>query len=118
VNFTLIGYSEMCFSAMGRGLPEKHGGKFIHVMNYETDMEYIAMSPAELSVYHAGIAERFMSGQAVTGAYNSKRDYYQIRNPAWDIVGGGMWELDGMEKTVSFFGRSQAYGFFDPGGPK
>lgn len=119
MDFTLIDYSELYFSDMcGGAVPEKRAGKFIQVFNHETGMEYLIMSPAELSVFHANIAERFLSGHGIRGIYNAKKDHYQINNLEWEIKGGGMWTLDTTEKTLSFYGRSQAYGYFWAAGLK
>ncbi|MBF0328142.1 MAG: hypothetical protein HQL10_03220 [Nitrospirae bacterium] len=115
MHFTLIDYSEQYFTTLDKDkIPEERTGKFIQVINHNIGMEYLIMSPIELSFFHANIAEKFLSEQGIQGYYNAKKDKYYINNPEWEIVGGGMWTLDSDNKTLSFSGKSLAYGDFSP----
>lgn len=100
-------------------MPLKRGGKFVQIINHSTSNEYLVLSPRELSVYHANIVERFCALQgAIQGSYNAKRDFFEIYDPAWKVVGGGMWAIDDEEKTLTLGGASQMYGAFDEVGLK
>ncbi len=117
MNFILLDYSGHYFDEVaGTGLPRKREGKFIQVRHHPSATEYLVLSPRGLSAYHANIAERFFSSRGVKGAFNRKRDHYGLSSSEWEIVGGGMWEVDEGAMDVRFFGRSQAYGAFDPEG--
>lgn len=120
MKFELIDFSGIYFSKILKtSLPAKRSGKFIQVVCYDSDAEYIVLSPKELSVYHANILERFCLQQgAVSGTYNTKRDYFEIHDPSWEVTGGGMWSIDEETKTLSFFGSSQMYGKYDHVGLK
>jgi len=102
----VIDYSDMYFSS----LPPARSGKFIQVMS--EDSEYLVLSPRELSVFHANIAERFFSSMGIRGQYNHKRDSYRIAHPSWEILGGGHWELDEETGALTLSGTSMAYGRF------
>ncbi|MDA8077742.1 MAG: hypothetical protein M0Z79_02275, partial [Nitrospiraceae bacterium] len=52
----------------------------------------------------------------VKGSLNRKKDHYGLSSSEWEIVGGGMWEVDEGAMVARFFGRSQAYGAFDQEG--
>lgn len=118
-HFIFIDYSIHYFTEVVRkAVPEKRQGKFIQVRRYSTDTEYLVLSVRELSAYHANIAERFFKEHGVAFRYNRKRDFLEVDSPDWEIVGGGMWEIDAGEKTLKLFGQSQAYGAFESMGMK
>jgi hypothetical protein len=77
------------------------------------DSEYLLLSPAENSAYHANIIERFCSEMGLQGRYNGKRDFFDVREPEWEVVGGGLWTMDEDAKSLSFSGASQGYGQYD-----
>ena len=120
MSFTFIDYSSTYFTAIAKQpIPAKRSGKFVQIINHATNDEFLVLSPKELSVFHANIVERFCALQgAIPGAYNAKRDYFKIHDPAWEVIGGGMWEIDEEEKTLSLGGESQMYGAFDEVGLK
>ena len=109
----LVDYSGS-FRNTGQASLPKRSGKFIQIRTGDT--EYLVFSTADLSQYHANISERFFTDHGVWGTYNSKRDFYRIDDPAWEIVGGGAWSADYDSKTLHLSGISQAYGRFDEAG--
>jgi hypothetical protein len=110
-----IDYSATFFTLIAQQpIPAKRSGKFVQIINHFTNDEYFVLSPKELSVYHANIVERFCSlNGTIQGSYNSKKDYFEIHDPAWEVIGGGMWELDEKGKTLGLTGESKVYGAFD-----
>jgi hypothetical protein len=120
MSFTFIDYSATYFTAIAKQpIPAKRSGKFVQIINHPTNDEYLVLSPRELSVYHANIVERFCAlNGAIQGSYNAKSDYFEIHDPDWEVIGGGMWELDEEEKTLSLAGASKMYGEFDGAGLK
>lgn len=120
MRFTFIDYSALYFSAVAKQpMPLKRGGKFIQIINHSTSDEYLVLSPRELSVYHANIIERFCALQgAIQGSYNAKKDYFEIHDPDWKVIGGGMWAIDDEARTLTLGGESQMYGAFDEVGLK
>jgi len=119
MSFQLIDYSEYYYKEIaGEPLPESRGGKFIQLRNRDDDAEFIVMSPALLSKYHANILERFCSLNNLGGYWNSERTSYEFVDGAWSAVGGGKWMIDSHKKTLELGGSSQAYGRFDLDGLK
>jgi len=115
MSFNLIDYSKVYFkSVLKTPVPARRDGKFIQVRN--NNHEYLLLSPVELTAYHANIAERFFSGRGIGGRFNKKMDYYEVGDPEWEIIGGGMWSVDEGKKTLRLSGRSQAYGTYDSRG--
>lgn len=106
MEFILIDYSAEHFGS----LPIRRGGKFIQVI--QAHAQYIIMSPRELSVFHANIAERFFNARGIRGRYNHKRDSYHLEHPEWAILGGGHWEVDDETRILTLSGTSMAYGRF------
>lgn len=96
-------------------LPEQRTGKFIQIAG--GNKEYIVLSPKGLSKFHANIAERFCEDHRIDGAYRGKRkEYFEIHDPGWRILGGGFWEINDRAKLLKLEGSSQAYGKFLPEG--
>ncbi|MEW6110452.1 MAG: hypothetical protein AB1632_15005 [Nitrospirota bacterium] len=97
MRFFIIDYSEIHYKSKGKDTPPaRRRGKFIQIRKDKT--EYLVLSPGDFTAYHANIAEKFFSQNEIEGTYNNKRDHYEIRNPDWDIVGGGMWSINEKEK--------------------
>jgi hypothetical protein len=114
MSFVIIDYSELHFSSLKNAkLPFNRSGKFVQIRHFEA--EYLLLSPIELSPYHANIAGRFFSKENIKGRFNKKKDYFELLDPEWEIVGGGMWTINEEEKSLVFFGSSQAYGKYDCG---
>jgi|Deesub1362A_J573_1020465.scaffolds.fasta_scaffold09760_2 hypothetical protein len=120
MDFVLVDYSEVYYRVITKtAMPEKRSGKFVQIKNYETDREYLVLSPKGLSTYHANIVERFcLLNNKIKGSYNEKRDYFEIHDPEWYVIGGGMWMLDETNKVLELSGTSRGYGKFDPNGLK
>jgi hypothetical protein len=120
MTFLLIDYSELYFTKVKKsGMPAKRSGKFIQIQNDDEQREYLVLSPRELSVYHANVVERFCLMQGIGGSYISeKKQYFEIHDPAWTIIGGGVWAINEMIKTLTLSGMSQGYRAFDARGLK
>jgi len=88
-------------------------GKFVHLQG--PDGEYLVLSPIGLTKYHAQVVARFcrdredasflMVPSGETGSFTMR---------GWRIFGGGLFHLDRESRTLRLYGRSQAYGAFDP----
>lgn len=116
MEFRLLDYSSVHFGTGKKGpLPVKRKGKFVQIR--DGDVEYMVLSPAGLSAYHANIVERFCLGEQIEGVYRTgKMDDFKVHDAGWDIVGGGYWQIDDAEKRLSLSGSSQVYGRFDSAG--
>jgi hypothetical protein len=112
MGFVLIDYSELHYASLkSNKVPPKRTGKFIQIRHFET--EYLLLSPIELSPYHANIAGRFFSREHIKGRFNKKQDHFEVLDPEWEVVGGGMWSINEKEKLLGLSGSSQAYGKYD-----
>lgn len=112
-----IDYYEMYYSAVtGLNIPDNRTGKFVQIRHVST--EYLIFSPKELALYHADIVERFCSEKGIIGAYDNTVKRFDIHDPAWDIAGGGKFEIDKTKKHFRLYDNSMAYGRFDPRGLK
>jgi len=120
MTFSLIDYSDLYFTEIKKiDMPAKRSGKFIQILNEAEEREYLVLSPRELAVYHANVVERFCLMQGIKGSYyNEKKNYFEIHDPVWTVIGGGVWAINGMTKTLTLSGMSQAYGPFDAKGLK
>jgi len=118
--FHFVDYSSTYFNTIAKEPPpKKRSGKFVQIINHSTDDEYLVLSPKELSVYHANIVERFFSLNGnIPGSYNAKKDYFNIYDPDWEVIGGGLWVTDEENKTITLNGESKMYGKFDGSGLK
>jgi hypothetical protein len=86
-------------------------GKFVLIRNENTF--YLVLSPTEFTKYHANIVERFCIDKGIEGSYDPEEKRFDISDQAWDIRGGGKFELDHEARTISLFDNSMAYGKFD-----
>jgi hypothetical protein len=120
MHLSLIDYSEHYFTNIKKiEMPTKRSGKFIQILNEAEEREYLVLSPRELGAYHANVVERFCLLQAINGSYhNDKKHYFEIHDPVWTIVGGGVWAINEITKTLTLSGSSQGYGFFEARGLK
>jgi len=119
MSFFIIDYSFVYFeNIMKVSIPPKRDGKFVQIINEVEQKEYLALSPRELSTYHASIVERFCRLNNIDGQYNSKRDIFYISNPGWEVSGGGMFTIDDTEMVLRLYGESAAYGKFPADGLK
>jgi hypothetical protein len=98
-------------------IPTKRSGKFIQILNEAEEREYLILCPKELAKYHANVVERFCLMHSIKGSYyNEKKNYFDIHDPLWDVIGGGDWAINEMTKTLTLSGMSQAYGPFEERG--
>jgi hypothetical protein len=118
MNFLLLDLSEVYFIRIeSKPLPHKRGGKFVQLRNSEC--EFLVFSPKELSGFHANIVERFCIMHKLKGRYtNRKMDCYEIENQEYEIIGGGKWHIDTLEKRLVLFDTSGTYGRFESKGLK
>ncbi len=79
-------------------------------------MEYLVLSPEELTKYHANIVERFCLDNGIEGSYDAEHKRYNIYDQEWVVVGGGKFEINTSNKTVRLYDDSMAYGKFDSRG--
>jgi hypothetical protein len=106
-----VDYSELWFCRIRKGsLPSVRSGKFILVT--DSSSQWAVFSPAELSAYHAVIAERFFASRGVAGRYDAKKRFLPAGRD-WRVLGGGMWNCDSDTSTLWIYGRSAAYGGVD-----
>jgi hypothetical protein len=107
-----VDYSELWFCRIRKGsLPSVRSGKFILVA--DSSSRWAVFSPAELSAYHAVIAERFFASQGVAGHYDAARKKFLPAGRDWRILGGGMWNCDSDAGTLWIYGQSAVYGGVD-----
>lgn len=112
MRFHLIDYSELFYKTIVKtAIPAKRIGKFVQIRDNNT--EYLVLSPKDFSAYHAHIAERFFTQKGIAGTYNAKCDHFEVKEPDWHIVGGGIWAINEKQRSLHLSGNSQAYGKFD-----
>lgn len=99
MRFELMDYSRDYFDK----LPPERGGKFIQVIGGDT--HYIIMAPREMCTFHANIAKRFFDSLGIRGRYNHKSDNYTLTHPDWALPGGGHWELNEKDRTLTLSGQ-------------
>lgn len=114
MSFHFIDYSSVYFTTIAKKpTPSQRGGKFVQIINHSTKDEYLVLSPKELSIYHANIVERFcMLNGNIPGSYNTKKDFFEIQDPDWEVIGGGVWAIDEENKSLTLGGESKMYGTF------
>ena len=116
MDVVFVDYSETYYSGKAESVPDKISGKFVQIRNKQT--EYIVFSPKELALYHANIVERFCLERGLKGAYAGEGKRFDIREPGWDVVGGGIFDIDKTPKQIRLYDNSLAYGRFDSKGLK
>lgn len=119
MNFEIIDYSEEYYKVLLKEpIPAKRSGKFVQIRNNETDKEFIILSPSKFSIYHADIVEKFCLANGITGRHNRSSHYFKISHTSWEVIGGGHWVINSVNRTLDLTGKSQAYGRFDSNGVK
>jgi hypothetical protein len=117
MQFRIINYSEIYYEHIVCSLkPGKISGKFVQIRHEGT--EYLIFSPKEFSKYHADLVRRFCRERGVDGVYNDQLKRFDIRDPSWDILGGGKFEMDRQKGILRLYDDSMAYGRFNPSGLK
>jgi len=111
-SFEIVDLSEPFYAAKGKATPPERGGKFVVMRNDAIGAEYLVLSPAAQSFYHANVVEQFclLERFRIPGHYMKKGERFVLDDPDWMVVGGGMWDMDALKKEVRFHGTSQAYG--------
>jgi len=114
MKFELLDYSAIYFKSISKtNIPEKRSGKFIQIENEDDEKEYLILSPKELSIFHANIAERFCMINKISGSYNARKDFFEIHDLDWTVIGGGLWVIDDNATSLNLFDKSTMYGKFD-----
>ena len=112
MNVHYVDYSELWFCRIQKGdLPSVRSGKFILVA--DTTSRWAVFSPAELSAFHALIAERFFASRGVAGRYDATSKKFLPAGRDWRVLGGGLWHCDADAGTLWIYGRSAVYGGVD-----
>jgi hypothetical protein len=112
MDLELIDYTQLYYTAIAKTeIPPLVAGKFVQLRN--GSKEYLVLSPKEFTKYHANIVERFCLDSVLEGSYDAERKQYAIDDQAWNIVGGGKYEINTTKQTINFFDNSMAYGKFD-----
>ncbi len=115
MDVVFVDYIETYYSDKAKtSVPDKINGKFVQIRNKQT--EYLVFSPKELTLYHANIVERFCLDKGLKGAYRGEEKRFDIREPGWEVVGGGKFDIDKTTKQVRLYDNSLAYGRFDSKG--
>ena len=111
-SFEIIDLSDAFYRGKGKPTPTARGGKFVVMQNEADSAEYLVLSPAAQSFYHANVVEQFcrLERFKISGHYLKKGERYVLNHPDWMVTGGGMWDLDEVKKEIRFYGTSQAYG--------
>jgi len=112
VSFEIIDLSDIFYREKGMQTPPVRGGKFVVMRNETVNGEYLVLSPAAQSFYHANVVEHFcrMERFKISGHYLKKGERFVLDGRNWTVAGGGMWDLDEVKKELRFYGSSQAYG--------
>lgn len=114
---TVIDYIPFYFTDIARmPVPPAISGKFVQIRHGDT--LFLVISPKEFTKYHANIIERFCMDKGIEGSYDVKKETFTIRDQAWEVLGGGKFELDRSTRTIRLYGDSMAYGRFRPEGLK
>jgi hypothetical protein len=92
-------------------VPSLTRGKFVQIRHEST--EYLIFASADSAKYHAQIIERFCHDRVIKGAYDAGGERFQIEDKAWNVVGGGKFQVDREKKILRLYDDSMAYGKFD-----
>ncbi|MBI5365512.1 MAG: hypothetical protein HZA54_00625 [Planctomycetes bacterium] len=107
---TFRDFSHDVHAALGTpgGAPTVRGGKFV-VVAHAADL-HIACGPREVCAYHADVVERLARALGLVYSRAGAGQRCVIDSPAWEVLGGGHWQLDDQAMTLELSGASQAYG--------
>ena len=112
IDYSTLYYTEVTKTAV----PPAVSGKFVQIRNEST--LYLVFSPTEFTKYHSNIVERFCLDKGIEGSYDRERKRYDIYDQAWNVLGGGKFEVDTNKKAIKLYDNSMAYGKFDRSGLK
>jgi hypothetical protein len=108
----LIDYTQRYYQEVaGAAIPTVISGKFVRIRGKAAD--HLAFSPKGYAKYHANIVDRFCADKGIKGSYNKEGTKFIIADTAWEVLGGGKYDLDRNKKTVKLYDNSMAYGKFD-----
>jgi hypothetical protein len=108
----LIDYTQHYYLAVARTVvPTVISGKFVRIRGEAAD--YLVFSPKAYAKYHANIVDRFCADKGIKGSYNKEGAKFIIADAAWEVLGGGKYDLDRNKKTIKLYDNSMAYGKFD-----
>ncbi|MDF1544490.1 MAG: hypothetical protein P1R58_05240 [bacterium] len=74
----------------------------------------LVFGPLDNFPYHANLVDQFCIENNIAATWERKPDLVAILQEDWLVQGGGWMEIDPISKQMKFFGRSTAYGRFDP----
>jgi hypothetical protein len=111
MDYQFIDYCDVYYSVMaGPPRPPRRRGKFVQIIDESAGCTYLILSPAELSVYHADIVERFFALSHRTAVTRVSRDRVTLGGAGWRVAGGGTWVVDDADRSARFAGESAVYG--------
>lgn len=117
MSIVITDYTSFYYTSVARTSPPPViTGKFVQIRNEIT--EYIVFSPGDFTKYHANIVERFCLDRGIEGRYDGEGKRYDIADRAWNVIGGGKFELDTRNRSIRLYDNSMAYGKFDSAGLK
>jgi hypothetical protein len=115
MSFVVMDYTTLYFTAVaGTSVPEEVTGKFIQVRSGPTT--YVVFSPKAYTKYHAHVLERFCQDKGLEGAWDTAGERFTVTDRAWEVLGGGKFDLDTKRRMLRLYGDSMAYGRFDERG--
>lgn len=85
--------------------------KFV-IMRNETDLALVLGSVRNFP-YHAHLVNAYCDRLGIPAAWVKKPDLIEVLIPDVVVEGGGWLEIDGQRLSVSFHGKSTAYGTYD-----
>ncbi len=106
IDYSTLYYTEVAKTA----IPPVIKGKFVQIRN--ESVLYLVFSPSEFTQYHADIVQRFCLDRGIEGSFDPEKKRYDIHDQAWEILGGGKFELDRDKKVIKLYNDSMAYGKF------
>ena len=74
----------------------------------------LVFGPLNIYPYHANLVNQFCLENDIASIWEKKPDFVRVLEQDCEIKGGGWMEIDPFSKQMKFFGRSTAYGLFDP----
>ena len=109
LHFELVDYSGLLsHDALTRPSARARRGKFMLVEMTETI--YLVMGVVSVYEYHADLLAKFCQDKALTYTWVSRPANLKIGDESVILHGGGWVEVNPETRTVTFSGRSTAYG--------
>ncbi len=84
------------------------------VLLTDSDCANLVFGTLDSFPYHANLVDQFCIENNLASAWERKPDMVTILEEDCQIQGGGWMEIDPISHQMKFFGRSTAYGRFDP----